>query len=159
MTWKPWPWGSITWKKLSLKLPLNCYEEPLNLRYRSKHKWNIQKAKVRSTYFLPRSDDTCWSKNLQTQLLGNILKGSKLLAPSGVEAQHDQPLAGDLMRFEEQHRGVDWLIFNFCSTSEILWFLWTLKDALIPHWCQSNFRVNSFLRFSCTVPIKRHVFF
>lgn len=160
VTWKPWPWVSIIWSKLSLKLPLNLLWWALKwIWYQSKPKWNTQKAKIRSTYFLPSLEETCWSQNVQTQLLGNALKGIKLLISWDAEAQHGQPFAGDRMTSEEQHRWVDWLIFNIYSKSEILWFLWTLKDALIPHWCPSNFRFNSFLRFSNTVPIKKHVFF
>lgn len=55
--------------------------------------------------FLPWSEGTCWSKNLQTQLLGNALKGNKLLSSQGGEAQRGQPPAGDFRRSRERESG------------------------------------------------------
>lgn len=55
--------------------------------------------------FLPWSEGTCWPQNLQTQLLGNAMKGSKLPRSQGAGARHDQPLARDFTRSRERASG------------------------------------------------------
>lgn len=60
--------------------------------------------------FLPWSEGTCWPQNLETQLLGNALKASKILRSQGAGAQHDQPPARDFTRSRERESQVGWLV-------------------------------------------------